>query len=63
MIILGYKFHKNNMNRYRFDFNQINIHKIRVKEFFENDLIIRGYEGGKNISNVMGNLFYKRKTN
>lgn len=59
MIILGYKFHKNNMNRYRFDFNQINIHKIRVKECFENDLIIRGYEGVR-ISQMLWAIYFIR---
>lgn len=43
MIILGYKFHKNNMDKYDFDENQIHIHKKRIKECFENDLIYRKY--------------------
>lgn len=45
MIILGYKFHKNNMDKYKLDIEQINIHKKRVKECFENDLIYRQYDG------------------
>lgn len=45
MIILGYEIHQNSMNEYHFDVNQINIHKKRVRECFENDLINRGYDG------------------
>lgn len=41
MILSGYKIHKNNMKKYMLDDEQINIHKKRVKECFENDLIIR----------------------
>lgn len=44
MIIVGYKFHKDNMKKHDFDENQIRIHKQRVKECFENDLINRGYK-------------------
>lgn len=45
MIILGYKIHKENMERYKLDEKQVNIQKKRVKECFENDLIYRKYNG------------------
>ena len=43
MILLGYKIHKENMNKLGFDEKQIKIHKKRIKECFENDLKNRGY--------------------
>lgn len=59
MIILGYEFHKNNMEKYDFDEIQINIHKKRVKECFENDLIYRQYDGVR-ISQMLWATYFIR---
>lgn len=59
MIILGYKFHKNNMDKYKLDIEQINIHKKRVKECFENDLIYRKYDGVR-ISQMLWATYFIR---
>lgn len=45
LLLLGYKFHINNMKLYNLDENQINIHKKRVKESLINDIKIRNYDG------------------
>lgn len=45
MLLLGYQIHKNNIKKLNLDKNQVNIQKRRVKECFENDLIIRNYDG------------------
>lgn len=57
MIILGYETHKNNMNKYRFDIKQVEIHKNRVKECFENDLIYRKYNGVR-ISQMLWAVYF-----
>lgn len=44
MILMGYKVHIRNMNKYKLDENQIIIHKRRVKETLLNDILIRGYK-------------------
>ena len=59
MIILGYKFHKNNMDKYELDKEQINIHKKRVKECFENDLIYRKYDGIR-VSQMLWAVYFIR---
>lgn len=57
MIILGYETHKNNMNKYGFDIKQVEIHKNRVKECFENDLIYRKYNGVR-ISQMLWAVYF-----
>jgi hypothetical protein len=59
MILLGYEFHKNNMKKYKFDEYQVNIHKKRVRECFENDLIYRKY-GGVRISQMLWATYFIR---
>lgn len=59
MIILGYEFHKNNMNRYKLNISQMLIHKCRVKECFENDLIYRKYNGVR-ISQMLWAVYFVR---
>jgi hypothetical protein len=59
MIVLGYEFHKDNIERYKFDVDQVNIHKKRVRECFENDLINRGYEGIR-ISQMLWAIYFIR---
>lgn len=57
MIILGYKIHKDNMERYKLDEKQVNIQKKRVKECFENDLIYRKYNGVR-ISQMLWAVYF-----
>lgn len=57
MIISGYEAHKNNMNKYRFDIEQVEIHKNRVKECFENDLIYRKYNSVR-ISQMLWAVYF-----
>lgn len=59
MILSGYKLHKNNMIKYKLDSNQINIHKKRVKECFESDLINRKYNGVR-ISQMLWAIYFIR---
>lgn len=59
MIILGYELHKNNIDKYRLDINQVNIHKSRVKECFESDLIYRKYNGVR-ISQMLWAVYFIR---
>lgn len=59
MIILGYETHKNNMNKYKLDIKQIEIHKKRVKECFENDLIYREYNSVR-ISQMLWAVYFIR---
>lgn len=59
MILLGYNYHKKNMKKYKLDNNQINIHKQRVKECFESDLINRGYTGVR-VSQILWATYFIR---
>lgn len=59
MILLGYEFHLHNIKKYNLDEAQISIHKKRVKECFENDLINRGYEGVR-ISQMLWATYFIR---
>lgn len=59
MIILGYEIHKNNIIKYKLDINQINIHKKRIKECFENDLLYRKYNGVR-ISQMLWAVYFIR---
>lgn len=59
MIISGYKVHKSNMKEYMLDDEQINIHKKRVKECFESDLIKRDTSGVR-ISQMLWAVYFIR---
>ena len=59
MILLGYEIHLNNIKKYNIDEQQINIHKKRVKECFESDLINRGYKGIR-ISQMLWAIYFIR---
>lgn len=45
LLLSGYKVHKNNIENYNLDEEQIKIHKVRVKESLLNDIKIRKYDG------------------
>lgn len=59
MIIINYKNHKNNIKKYDLSDEQINIHKFRVKECFENDLINRNYDSIR-ISQMLWAIYFIR---
>lgn len=59
MILLGYEFHLYNIKKYNLDEQQIIIHKKRVKECFENDLVNRGYNGVR-ISQMLWAIYFIR---
>ena len=59
MIILGYELHEKNMNKYKLDMEQVNIHKKRIKECFQNDLIYRKYNGVR-ISQMLWAVYFIR---
>ena len=45
LLLLGYEYHKENIKKYKFDDEQIQIQKQRVKECLLNDILIKHYEG------------------
>lgn len=45
IVLLGYKIHQNNIEKYNLDDYQINIHKKRVKEALTYDIYERKYKG------------------
>lgn len=59
MVLLGYEFHDYNMKKCNFDDEQISIHKKRVKECFESDLINREYKGIR-ISQMLWAIYFIR---
>lgn len=59
MIMLGYEFHKSNIKKYKLEIEQMNIHKKRIKECFENDLIYRKYNGIR-ISQMLWAVYFIR---
>lgn len=59
MILLGYNHHKENMKKHNFCDKQIDIHKKRVKECFESDLINRKYDGVR-ISQMLWAIYFIR---
>ena len=59
MVLLGYKFHLSNIKKYNLDDIQIDIHKKRIKECFENDLVNRGYKGIR-ISQMLWAIYFIR---
>lgn len=59
MVLMGYKYHKENMQQYNLDDIQISIHKKRVKECFENDLRTRRRNGIR-ISQMLWAIYFIR---
>lgn len=59
IVLLGFEIHKNNMEKFKFDNNQIDIHKKRIKECFENDLENRKYKGIR-ISQMLWSIYFIR---
>ena len=59
MIILGYEIHIYNMKKNNFDDEQVNIHKRRIKECFESDIVNRGYKGIR-ISQMLWAIYFIR---
>lgn len=59
MILLGYNYHRENMQQYNFDTIQVNIHKKRVKECFENDLKLRKRNGVR-VSQMLWAVYFIR---
>lgn len=57
LLICGYKIHINNMNKYKLDDNQCNIHKKRVRETLTNDIYIRKYNGIRISQMLWGSYF------
>lgn len=59
IILLGYEIHLYNIKKYNLDEQQIIIHKKRVKECFENDLVNRGYKSVR-ISQMLWAIYFIR---
>lgn len=59
VILSGYEIHKNNMKKYELDNYQIGVHKKRVKECFENDLINKDINGIR-ISQMLWAVYFIR---
>ncbi len=59
IVVLSYTNHQHNIKEYKLDDEQINIHKKRVKECFENDLINRNYDGIR-ISQMLWAIYFIR---
>lgn len=59
MVLLGYNYHRENMQQYNFDATQINIHKKRVNECFESDLKVRKRDGIR-ISQMLWAIYFIR---
>lgn len=59
ILLFGYKIHKNNIEKLKLDVKQINKQKKRIKESFENDLIIRKYDGIR-VSQMLWGIYFIR---
>ncbi len=59
MILVGYHYHQENMQKYNFNTTQVNIHKKRVKECFESDLKLRKRDGIR-ISQMLWAIYFIR---
>ena len=59
ILLVGYRLHKKNMKKLKFDNEQINIQKRRVKECFENDLTVRKYDGSR-VSQLLWAVYFLR---
>lgn len=59
ILLVGYRLHKKNMKKLKFDNEQINIQKRRVKECFESDLTVRKYDGIR-VSQLLWAVYFIR---
>lgn len=59
VILYGYKYHIQTIEKYNFDDNQIKIQKDRIKECFLSDLINRKYDGVR-ISQMLWAIYFIR---
>lgn len=57
ILLSGYKMHKENMNKYKFDTYQILIHKNRVRECLTSDIYNRKLEGIR-LSQVLWGIYF-----
>ena len=57
LLLRGYKIHQKNIDSYKLDEQQINIHKLRVKETLTNDIKIRNLDGIR-ISQMLWGSYY-----
>lgn len=59
ILLMGFKLHLLNMKRYKFDEDQIRIHKMRVKECLTNDIKMRKLDGIR-FSQMLWGLYFVR---
>lgn len=59
LLVLSYKTHQSNVEESKLDYEQILIHKKRVKECFQNDLQKRGYDSIR-ISQMLWAIYFIR---
>lgn len=59
LILYGYKIHKSTIKKLGLSENQITIHKYRVKECFESDLVNRNYTGVR-FSQLLWSIYFIR---
>lgn len=59
ILLVGYRLHKKNMKKLKFDNEQINIQKRRVKECFGSDLTVRKYDGIR-VSQLLWAVYFIR---
>lgn len=59
MILLGFKIHDDNMKKMKLDDTQVEIHKKRVRECFESDLVNREYKQIR-ISQMLWAIYFIR---
>lgn len=57
LLLSGYAAHKKNMINYKFDFDQIQLHKRRVKEALTSDIFERHYDGIRVSQMLWGSYF------
>ena len=61
LLLNGYKIHKQNIEKLKFDDEEIRIHKLRVREALINDIEIRNYNGIRVSQMVWGTYFINVK--
>ncbi len=57
MLLLGYEYHKENIKKYKFDDEQIQIQKQRVRECLLNDIVNKHYDGIRISQMLWGTYF------
>ena len=57
LLLNGYKIHKQNIEKLKFDDEEIRIHKLRVREALINDIEIRNYNGIRVSQMLWGTYF------